>query len=147
MKKIVFTVFLFGVQSLTSSGQGKAESEIRRLEKLELEAIHKADTLTLLKLWSKDYVVNNPAGKVVTVPEILEFIREGKIDYSSVERIVERVTFTENIAISMGKEIVTPKNAADNSGKKVVRRFTDVWIRAIDSWRLTARQATIVSVE
>jgi len=43
-------------------------------------------------------------------PGILGFIRAGEIDYSTVNRIVERVTFTENIAIAMGREVVKPQN-------------------------------------
>ncbi len=77
------------------------------MEQLEIESIHKGDTTALLRLWAKDFVVNNPYGVIVTVPEIMGFIRKGEIDYSTVDRVVERVTFTENIAISMGKEILT----------------------------------------
>jgi hypothetical protein len=34
-----------------------------------------------------------------------------------------------------------------NPGKKVRRRYTDVWIKDENGWKLTVRQATIVSVE
>ncbi|GLU55204.1 hypothetical protein Dfri01_46650 [Dyadobacter frigoris] len=83
----------------------------------------------------------------MTVNQIVRFIREGKIDYSSVERIVEKVTITENLGIAMGKEIVTPENAIQNSRKKVFRRYTDVGIETINGWRLTARQATNILVQ
>ncbi|MBO0953275.1 nuclear transport factor 2 family protein [Fibrella forsythiae] len=128
-------------------GQSANEAEIKRLEQVELEAVHKGDTVTLFKLWSPNYVVNNPYNQIVTVKQIIGFIREGKIDYSSVERIVEKVTLTQNVGIAMGKEIVTPEKATENVGKKVTRRYTDVWIKTSSGWRLIARQATNILVE
>lgn len=116
MKKVLLGVLLLGAAHVVSFGQSRDETEIRRLEQLELDAMQKGDTVTVLKLWSKDYVVNNPANRVVTVPQILDFIRTGQIDYSTVERRVEKVTLTENIAISMEQEVVTPQNATDNAG-------------------------------
>ncbi|NML36780.1 nuclear transport factor 2 family protein [Chitinophaga sp. G-6-1-13] len=123
------------------------EKEIRRLEQQEVVAIQKADTTTLLQIWSKDFVVNNPYGQIVTLPQILAFIREGKIDYTSFERIIERVTIVDNIAITMGKEIVIPEKATQHADKKVTRQYTDVWMKTKDGWREVARQATIVNIE
>jgi hypothetical protein len=117
--------------------------EIRRLDQLEITSISKADTTTLLKLWSKDFVVNNPYGEIVTVPQILGFIRNGQIDYSTVERIIERVTFIQNISITMGHEVVTPQNLTNNAGEIVTRRYTHIWMKTKGKWRLTARQASI----
>ena len=46
----------------------------------------------------------------------------------------------------MGHDIVTPQGAMENSGKTVTRRYTDIWMKDKNSWRLTARQATVISV-
>ncbi|MFT4032607.1 MAG: hypothetical protein QM669_09310 [Siphonobacter sp.] len=54
---------------------------------------------------------------------------------------------TENLGIAMGKEIVTPQRATQNAGKKVTRRYTDVWINTKGTWHLIARQATNSTVE
>ncbi len=147
MKKLLIFFASLVIVHLTSFSQSKAETEIRKLEQLEIESIHKADTTTLTKLWAKDFVVNNPYGVIVTVPEIMGFIRKGEIDYSTADRVVERVTFTQNIAISMGKEILTPQNGTPNSGKKIITRYTHIWIKSKGGWHLTARQATNFSVE
>ena len=130
-----------------SFGQSRKEIEIRRLDQLESNSIYKADTTTLLKIWAKDYVVNNPYGQIVTVPQILGFIRSGQIDYSTVERVIERVTFTQNIAITMGYEVVTPQNLTNNAGKIITYRYTHIWIKTKGQWRLTARQATTYSIK
>ncbi len=70
------------------------------------------------------------------------FIRRGRIGYSSVDRIIEKITITQNIAIVMGKEIVKPENATQNAGKTVTRRDTSIWVKTKGIWQLTARQAT-----
>lgn len=147
MKKfLIFFASLVIVHS-TLFAQSEAETKIRKLEQLEIESIHKGDTTALLRLWAKKFVCNNPYGVIVTVPEILGFIRAGEIDYSSTERIVERVTFTENIAIAMGREVVKPQNNTPNAGKIITMRYTHTWIKTRGVWHLTARQATNSSGE
>lgn len=147
MKKfLVFFASLVFIH-VTLFAQNGAETEIRKLEQLEIESIHKGDTATLLRLWDKKFVVNNPYGIIVTVPEIMAFIRKGEIDYSTVDRIVERVTFNDNIAISMGREVVKPQNNTPNAGKTITMRYTHTWIKTGGVWHLTARQATNFLVE
>jgi hypothetical protein len=109
--------------------------------------MQKGDTTALLKIWHKDFIVNNLYGEIVTLPQIFGFIRSGKLDYSTVERIVDRVAFVQNVAISMGNEIVTPQNATEHAGKKVTRQYTNIWLKTKEGWRMIARQATIVSVQ
>ena len=147
MKKAILIWSLFTLTVQFSFSQSKEEIEIRRLDQLEITSVCKSDTITLRKLWAKDFVVNNPYGEIVTVPQILSFIRSGQIDYSSVERVIEKVTFTQNIAITMGYEIVTPQNLTENAGKIVNRRYTHIWIKTKGNWFLTARQATIFSIK
>ena len=147
MKKVIFLSASFLLIQVFVSGQNSNEARIRQLEQLEIESIHKADTATLLKIWNRNYVCNNPYGVIVTVPEILGFIRAGEIDYSTTERIVERITFTNNIAIAMGKEIVKPQNKTPNAGKTITMRYTHVYVKTTSGWLLSARQATNFSVE
>jgi hypothetical protein len=47
----------------------------------------------------------------------------------------------------MEKEILTPQNATPNSGKKIITRYTHIWMKSKGGWRLTARQATNFLVE
>ena len=131
----------------SGSAQQSEESVIRSIENAEREALLKGDTNMLLKLLSPQVVVNNPENTIVTFEQIKERIRSGKIDYSSLERIIENISFVENIAIVMGKEIVTPQGVTKNVGKTVTRRFTNIWMKTEAGWKLTARQATIISIK
>ncbi|OON71120.1 nuclear transport factor 2 family protein [Hymenobacter sp. CRA2] len=127
--------------------QSKDETEIRRLEELEINTVQRGDTAALLSLWAPQFVVNNPYGQIVTRPQIFGFIRQGQIDYSTVKRIVERVTVVDNLAVAMGREIVTPQRGTEFAGKTETRQYTDVWLKTRAGWRLTARQATITSLK
>jgi hypothetical protein len=125
----------------------QVEADIRRLEALEISTVQRGDTLALHQLWHPDFVVNNPYNQIVTQRQILAFMRQGQLDYSTVERVVERVTLVDKLAIAMGHEIVTPQRATQFAGKVERRQYTDIWLKTNAGWRLTARQASIVAVK
>ena len=146
MKKLTTTTVLLLILFCTYA-QNRDETEIRKLEEEAKEAFLKKDTITLLKLYSPNVVFNSPANKVETFREILAKIKRGGSDRESFERIIERITFADNIAIVMGNETIKPTGQAPNAGKTVKRRYTDIWMKMETSWKLVARQSTIVSIE
>ncbi|MEP6927370.1 MAG: nuclear transport factor 2 family protein [Ginsengibacter sp.] len=149
MKKRItaILIILLAFANNFCSAQQPDEAVIRGLENSEREAILKGDTAMLFKLWSPDIVVNNPVNIVVTLEQIKERLRTGHIDYSSFERIIEKIAFEKNVAIVMGKETLTPQKATENAGKTVTRRFTNIWMKENGNWRLSVRQATVISVQ
>jgi len=144
--KLILTIFCVCISFLTNA-QNDRDSEIKKLEKQEAAAMLRGDTLSLSKLWSPDYVVNNPLNAVVDIKTIKLLIRNGKIDYTSFDRIIDKITYTENLAIVMGTEVVKPERNTANSGKTVNRRYTDVWMNTKGAWLLVARQATNIEVK
>lgn len=125
----------------------QAEADIRRLEALEITTVQRGDSLALRQLWHQAFVVNNPYNQIVTRPQIIAFMRQGQLDYSTVARVVERVTLVDHVAIAMGYEIVTPQRATQFAGKVERRQYTDIWLKTKAGWRLTARQASIVAAK
>lgn len=128
-------------------GQQAVEAEITKLENLEREAVIKADTVALLRLWSPDIIINNPQNRVSTLAQVMGRIRHGLIDYTSFDRTIEKMSVKGDVAVVMGQEVLKPEKKADYVGKTVTRRFTNVWVRTAGTWRLVARQATIVLVQ
>ncbi len=120
------------------------ESEIKRLEQMEVQAVLKKDTVTLLKLWDKDYVVNAPdnkinfAGKTTLDRPVLQRSR------TSFTRDVEQVIVRGNIVFSMGSETVVPTEDKTNTQNTVKRRYTNIWMKKDGSWRLVARHANVI---
>ena len=141
---LMFIGFILGI-SLTF-GQSDEETEIRRLEKYWTELLDKGDTTALLAIWSENYVVNNPNGKIVTPKDIVALMKGGHI-FPAVERIIEKITFNQDIAIVMGKELQQPASMITNHKDWIPRRFTNVWIKTASGWQLAARQSSRVITE
>ncbi len=141
MKKYCFLFILFILITSTALGQSPDELEIRKLEKHWTELLDNGDTTSLLKIWSKDYVVNNPNGKIVTPENIVALMKNGHV-FPKVERFIEKITFNQNIAIVMGKELQQPTNLSTIQKEWIPRRFTNVWIKSENTWQLIARQSS-----
>ena len=149
MKKIIITIsiLLFALANNFCSAQQNNEAEINKLEDAQREAFLKKDTATLYKLFSPDFVVNAPTNKIVTLPVLKALIKNGEVQMETFERITEKITFNENIAIVMGHETLKPTGKMPNAGKTVKRRYTNIWMKKNNSWQLVARQSTIISIE
>ena len=151
MKKLLMPLllsFLFAIISDILFAQNSKESEIRRLENLEREAVLKVDTALLFnQLWSPNMVVNAPVNRVVAVETTKLFTRTGRLNYASFERNIEKITFNDDLAIVMGEEILKPQGISENAGKIVTRRFTNIWKNSNNAWSIIARQSTIIKVE
>lgn len=130
--------------SFDAFAQSDDEIQIRKLEKDWTQLLDQGDTTALLKIWTKDYVVNNPNGKIVTPKEIIALMKNGH-KFASVERIIEKITFNQNIAIVMGKELQQPSNMTENKAEWIPRRFTNVWVKSESGWQLAARQSSKIS--
>lgn len=147
MKKLIlFSVLIITNSILIVSAQEEQdkkaiETEIRRLEQMEVQAVLKKDTVTLLKLWDKDFAVNAPDNKI-------NFGGKSTLDRpvlkqprTSFTRDVEEVIIRGNIVITMGNEtVVNP----ENQQKTVKRRYTNFWMKQDGSWKLVARHANII---
>ncbi len=128
--------------------QDPRESEIRKLETLERESVIKGDSTALFdKIWSPTMIINTPANIVGTVEGTKAIFRSGGLNYLSFERTIEKISFTDNIAIVMGGEIIKPQGQQPNAGKIVSRRFTHIWLYKNSHWSIIARQATIFKIE
>ena len=141
MKIFNFFLISFLFVTILAFGQSNDEQQIRILEKHWTELLDNGDTTSLLKIWSTDYVVNNPNGKIVTPKDIVALMKSGH-KFPKVERIIEKITFNQDIAIVMGKELQQPANLTTNQEDWIPRRFTNVWIKTENGWQLAARQSS-----
>ena len=120
------------------------EAEIRRLEQVEVRAVLAKDSATLRTLWDKELVVNNPDNLVVTAkadPVDRPVMQKARTAFT---RTVEKVTFRGDFAISMGSETLVPGGDQARAEQTVVRRYTNIWMRQSDGWKLVARHANVV---
>ena len=142
----IILVLIFGFSGNDAVAQQDREPEIRKLEKMEGEAWVKKDSVALFKMFSPDLVINSPLNKALTMDVLKKLIRAGKVDISFSEKRIEKISFIRDMAVVMGSDIVKPRGAMENAGKTVTRQYTDIWIMDNTGWRLTVRQATIISI-
>ena len=143
----IICLLSFLLVSNMSFAQQSDKDELTKLENAEREAILKNDTLMLARIMSPYIVVQNPENKIVRFTQIIDRVKNGKINYASFERSIENIDIIDNLGIVMGKEIIIARGTTTNSGKTVTRRFTNIWIKNNGIWKLTVRQATIIFIE
>jgi hypothetical protein len=144
-KLFLLLVFIIAF-SINSFSQQQDEALIRKFEDMEREAILKGDTTLLSELMSKKIVVQNPENAIVGFQQIMNRVRTGKINYASFERRIDNIAFMNGMAVVMGLETLVPQADTQNADKTVKRRFTNIWTKENGNWKLTARQATIISI-
>jgi ketosteroid isomerase-like protein len=135
---------------LGALAQASDEETVRSRDDQERVAALKRDIPALEDLWSEHFTVNAPNNQVVIGKRaVMEtFIRAGIINFSSFERDVEFARVDGDFAVLMGLETLVPiadaPAAGLTAGKKVVRRFTNIWKREAGEWRLFWRHANVV---
>ena len=135
------TILAPGVVSAQSVKQKAAiEQEIRKLDLAHAAAILRGDLAALDKLWTEDFIVNNPFNEI----DKANRIRSGAVTYSSFIREPEAITIHGNTVIVMGRETAVPKGDSPDAGKTNKRRYTNIWMKREGRWRLVARHASVI---
>jgi ketosteroid isomerase-like protein len=116
------------------------EDEIKQIEDECRVAFLAQDLERLRQLWAEEMVVNSPLNRVNTRAQVLDLLERGIIRHVSQELHFESITRHGGMIVVMGYDVV--KNSED--GPTLTRRFTNVWSAAEGSWKLVARQATVI---
>ena len=129
-----------------AQGKSSAEAKVRSLDDEERIAALKRDTAALERLWSDQFVANGPNNKVVADKRAL---LNALVPRSSYVRQIEFVRVDGNFAFIMGLETLVAVTDAPSvrlvAGQPTRRRFTHVWKREGDTWRLYARHANVIA--
>lgn len=124
---------------------GSSENAIRALEEQERVAVLNRDVNALERLWSERMMVNAPGNKVSPSRDVpLGMVQSGAIHYTLFERTIEALRIDGDMAIVMGAEVIQPTGQAPQAGRTVRRRFSHIWTRDGETWRLVARHANIL---
>lgn len=62
-------------------------------------------------------------------------------------RDIEHISIKGNFAFFMGSETVIPAGDHPQTGQVVKRRFTNIWEKQEDGWRLVGRHANIICTQ
>jgi ketosteroid isomerase-like protein len=130
-----------GLMSAQSANQKAAiAQEVRKLDVAHAAAVLRGDLAALDKLWTEDFIVNNPFNEI----DKADRIRTGVVTYSSFIREPEAIAVHGGTVIVMGRETVVPQGNSPDAGKTINRRYTDIWMKRQGRWRLVARHASVI---
>ena len=127
------------------------EDLVRSLDDQERVAALNRDVPALERLWSDQFVVNAPNNQVVVGRQqnLDAFVRGGVINFSSFERTIEFMRVDGNFGVLMGLETVVPRTDVPSAGlvagQVIRRRFTNIWKKEADTWRLYWRHANVMT--
>ena len=117
------------------------KSEIAALEHAANDAFVARDLARLDQVFSDDLVVNSPINVVNDKRKILELLGRGVIGHVSSTIEHELIRRDGDLVVVMGADAV--RNA--DAEPMLRRRFTNVWRREGDRWRLYVRHANVVA--
>ena len=124
------------------------KEQIKKLDLAHARAIFEGDAVALDSLMDDDVTVNHPTNRIVKEKqELLDLIKQGVIRYTSFDRIQETFLFYNDMVVVMGHEVVVPAKGAPNEGKTLQRRYTNIWMKTNDKWKLTVRHANNVCLD
>jgi ketosteroid isomerase-like protein len=138
----------FASEEVAAVAKGPVAAEALAARQQLDAAFAAQDVDAVSALCAPDLIVNTPANRVARLEQVLGFFKAGRMNYESADETIEAVDVRADHVVFMGEEVVKPRDSAANAGRTVRRRFTDVWRKEPGGkWRLTIRQATIISVE
>jgi ketosteroid isomerase-like protein len=142
---LIFSSVTAYANAQTTRRDSPAEATIRALDDQERLAALNQDYAALERLWSENFLVNAPSNQILpNRSAVLDWFRKGMTMRSSYERSIEQIRVDGDVAIVMGLETLTPIGTAPHTGQTVRRRFTNIWKKEGDTWRLWVRHANVI---
>lgn len=125
-----------------------AVQEVLELRRQGIAAMTSGGPTPESERYSSTFVANTPGNVVVTGEQMQARFAAGAISYQSVEQKLDYAgSHGPDIVVLMGEEIVVPGPSARDAGKRIHRRFTDVFRRENGEWRHDLRHANVIAVE
>jgi uncharacterized protein (TIGR02246 family) len=114
--------------------------EIKALESERFRAMAAGDVAALERLLGDDLVYTHSSASLDTKASLIEGIRTKRFNYQKFERPVEEVHVYGDSAVVAGQARI---ELLGESGTRVLNvRYTDVWVKQGDGWRMVAWQST-----
>jgi hypothetical protein len=125
-----------------------AVQEVLELRRQGIAAMTSGGPTAESERYSSTFVANTPGNAVVTGEQMQALFAAGSISYRSVEQKLDyAASHGPDIVVLMGEEIVVPGPNARDAGKRIRRRFTDVFRKENGEWRHDLRHANVIAVE
>ncbi|MFL9934871.1 nuclear transport factor 2 family protein [Paraburkholderia sp. RL18-103-BIB-C] len=114
--------------------------DLKSLEDERCRAMTSADLAALDRVLSDDLIWTHSSGKVDSKKELLAKIESGESQYLSMLREDERYVISDDAAVASGVVIQVVRLGGEV--RSLRSRYTNVWFREGDDWRVVAWQST-----
>ena len=119
-----------------ASARAGVVEDIRQLDQERIRAQVSADAVALDRIYADDFIGVGPSGTVRTKKDVLADFTSGSLKFQSIKTDEVLIRVYGNAAVETGLSTMKGQDA-----DKVVpeeNRFTRVWIKKGDRWRLVA---------
>lgn len=113
-----------------------SEADIRGYEERRFKAMVAADTAALDQLLDDNMVYTHSAGNVDTKASLVESITTRR-QYAGIEPSQQEFRLFGDTAVATGQARIEL-----NGGRVLTLRYTDVWVKRGDTWKMVAWQST-----
>ena len=150
MRSLVTAVLALALTSIVMAQEQSAgtqassiEQAIKQLDGERIQAQVGADAAALDRIYADDFIGVGPSGTVRTKKQVISDFTSGTLKFQSITTDEVQVRVYENTAVETG---LSTMNGQDK-GKAVPRntRFTRVWVKQQDYWRLVANHYSVRS--
>ena len=128
-----------GAGAARQSEPGRAEQEVRKLEREWLDAYEKHDAAAMERIVAEGFTITFPNGGIQTREQLLRMIRaprRGPAPKFHTEDVQSRA-YGDSVVILMGR-VVAEFTQADGKTARDVSRYTDTYVRTGGRWQVVA---------
>ena len=144
----LFLALAVAVNAAEPWANDKTVQEVLALRQRGIAAMTTVGVSAESERYSSTFVANTPGDVVVTGEQMLQQFARGTVGYQSVEQHLDYAgSHGPDIVVLMGEEVVVPGPGSPNAGKRIHRRFTDVFRKENGEWRYDLRHANVISIE
>jgi hypothetical protein len=145
---VTLTLPMTGAAETEPWADDRAVQEVLELRRQGIAAMTTTGATAASERYSSTFVANTPGNAVVKGEQMLERFASGAVSYASVEQHLDYAgSHGPDLVVLMGEEVVVPRAGAPNAGKRIHRRFTDVFRKENGEWRHDLRHANVISIE
>lgn len=110
------------------------ENKIMDLESEECGAVRSRDTMTLIKIWARDFTQDGKQNKVVES-------KNGLPNYLSLHRMAESITEIDSSTVyTSGYEMFREIKGTEKIEAERTRKYFHIWTRRNGLWKLTTKR-------
>ncbi len=122
---------------------GSAEQAVGQLHSEGIQALVRADTATLERMWADDYSFTNPGGNVMNKAGYIGALKSGGLKFETLDITDTQIRVYGDAAVVTGRATVKGKGGNQDINDQI--RYTSVYVKRQGQWQGVATQATRIS--